>query len=104
MIASDGGAPHSAPGVITLGTGCHNSVSSGFAAREAVRPFSVRGWADCCPGSGAQTIATAVKARQDDMDLRMVVEHTPSAGRKDVIEHGADKAGERIIRPCIKRK
>jgi len=79
--------------VTTLGAGCHNSVSSGFAVREAVCPSSLRGRADCFAGSAAEKIATAVNARQNDMDLGMVVKHTPSAGGKDVIERWTDAAG-----------
>src|SRR5579864_5779382 len=44
MIASDGGALHSAPGATTLGTGCHTSVSSGFGGVDcwAQRPALIK--------------------------------------------------------------
>jgi hypothetical protein len=102
MIASDGGAPHSAPGVTTLGTGFHNSVSSGFAAGETVRPSALRGLADCCAWSAAQKMARVVKETQDDTDLCMVVEkHTPWG--KEVID-GRSQPAKIIVNSCITRK
>src|SRR5215467_4003554 len=60
MIASDGGAPHSAPGVTAFGSGCHTSVSSGFAV-------------DCCEYRDAAMKMKIANAKDFRICVRMML-------------------------------
>src|ERR1700730_6005327 len=59
-IASEGAAPHVAPGVTTLGTGSQISVSSGF------------GLAGVCAKSGAVMAIRAAEARRLESGKRII--------------------------------
>src|SRR5580693_10335284 len=65
-IASEGAAPHVAPGVTTLGTGSQISVSSGF------------GLAGDCAKSGAVMAIRAAEARRLESGSESLEENTPN--------------------------
>src|SRR5579864_2684014 len=60
MIASDGGLPHSEPGVTTFGSGCQTSVSSGLAC-------------GCWEWRGIDIAAKIANAKNFDIGMRIML-------------------------------